>query len=106
MIAPARRVAYSVVRRVFEDESYADRAFRTLAADLDDRDRALAQRLALGLGGLGIAIARLSSGLCPAALAFGANIITRQCDRFFSTLSRLFKRYFNRYLKVTASTLF
>jgi 16S rRNA (cytosine967-C5)-methyltransferase len=48
VIAPARRVAYSVVRRVFEDESYADRSFRTLAADLDDRDRALAQRLAYG----------------------------------------------------------
>jgi 16S rRNA (cytosine967-C5)-methyltransferase len=48
VIAPARRAAYSVVRRVFEDESYADRAFRTLAADLDDRDRALAQRLSYG----------------------------------------------------------
>ncbi len=48
MIAPARRVAYTVVRRVFEDESYADRSFRTVAADLDDRDRALAQRLAYG----------------------------------------------------------
>ena len=48
VIAPARRAAYSVVRRVFEDESYADRSFRTLAADLDERDRALAQRLAYG----------------------------------------------------------
>ena len=48
MIAPARRAAYSVVRRVFEDDSYADRSFRTLAADLDDRDRALAQRLSYG----------------------------------------------------------
>jgi len=48
VIAPARRAAYSVVRRVFEDDSYADRSFRTLAADLDDRDRALAQRLSYG----------------------------------------------------------
>ena len=48
MIAPARRAAYTVVRRVFEDESYADRSFRTVAADLDDRDRALAQRLSYG----------------------------------------------------------
>jgi 16S rRNA (cytosine967-C5)-methyltransferase len=48
VIAPARRAAYTVVRRVFEDESYADRSFRTVAADLDDRDRALAQRLSYG----------------------------------------------------------
>ena len=48
MIAPARRVAYNVVRRVFEDGSYADRAFTTAARDLDARDRALAQRIAYG----------------------------------------------------------
>ena len=34
--------------RVFEDGAYADRALRTAAADLDERDRALAQRLAYG----------------------------------------------------------
>ncbi|HYZ78734.1 MAG TPA: transcription antitermination factor NusB [Gaiellaceae bacterium] len=48
MIAPARRAAYEVVRRVFEDEAYADRAFAAAAAGLDARDRALAQRLAYG----------------------------------------------------------
>ena len=48
MIAPARLAAYEVVRRVFEQDAYADRALRTAAADLDDRDRALAQRLAYG----------------------------------------------------------
>jgi 16S rRNA (cytosine967-C5)-methyltransferase len=48
VIAPARRAAYEVVRRVFEDEAYADRAFRTAVEGLDDRDRALAQRLAYG----------------------------------------------------------
>ena len=48
MIAPARRAAYEVVRRVFEQEAYADRALRTAADGLDDRDRALAQRLAYG----------------------------------------------------------
>jgi 16S rRNA (cytosine967-C5)-methyltransferase len=33
---------------VFEQDAYADRAFRTAAAGLDRRDRALAQRLAYG----------------------------------------------------------
>jgi 16S rRNA (cytosine967-C5)-methyltransferase len=36
------------LQRVFEDGAYADRAFRSAAADLDERDRALAQRLAFG----------------------------------------------------------
>ena len=48
MIAPARRAAYEVVRRVFEDDAYADRAFSAAAAGLDARDRALAQQLAYG----------------------------------------------------------
>lgn len=48
MIAPARRAAFDVVRRVFEDDAYADRAFGSAARELDDRDRALAQRIAYG----------------------------------------------------------
>ena len=48
MIAPARRAAFEVVRRVFEDDAYADRAFAAAAAALDQRDRALAQRIAYG----------------------------------------------------------
>ena len=48
MIAPARRAAYEVVRRVFDDDAYADRALRSAAQELDERDRALAQRLAYG----------------------------------------------------------
>ena len=48
MIGPARAAAYEVVRRVFEQDAYADRAFQTAARSLDDRDRALAQRLAYG----------------------------------------------------------
>jgi len=44
----ARRAAYQVVLRVFEDEAYADRVLRSAAAGLDPRDRALAQRLAFG----------------------------------------------------------
>ncbi len=37
-----------VLRRVFEQGAYADRAFASEAADLDPRDRALAMRLAYG----------------------------------------------------------
>jgi 16S rRNA (cytosine967-C5)-methyltransferase len=48
VIAPARRAAYEVVRRVFEEDAYADRALTAAVADLDERDRALAQRLAYG----------------------------------------------------------
>ena len=47
-IAPARRCAYAVVRRVFERGAYADRAFQSEAAKLDRRDRALAMRLSYG----------------------------------------------------------
>jgi 16S rRNA (cytosine967-C5)-methyltransferase len=46
--SPARRVAYRVLLRVFEEEAYADRAFTGAAAGLDARDRSLAQRLAYG----------------------------------------------------------
>lgn len=48
MIAPARRAAFEVVRRVFEDDAYADRALARAVGGLDDRDRALTQRLAYG----------------------------------------------------------
>ena len=47
-VAPARAAAYEVVRRVFEEDAYADRALRTASAGLDDRDRALARQLAFG----------------------------------------------------------
>ncbi len=47
-VAPARRAAFETVRRVFEDDGYADRAFRTAAAGLEPRDRALARRIAYG----------------------------------------------------------
>ena len=48
MITPARRAAYQVLLRVFEDDAYADRAFRGAAEGLDERERAFAQRLAYG----------------------------------------------------------
>jgi 16S rRNA (cytosine967-C5)-methyltransferase len=44
----ARDAAYQVVLRVFEEDAYADRVLRSAAAELDTRDRALAQRLAFG----------------------------------------------------------
>jgi 16S rRNA (cytosine967-C5)-methyltransferase len=47
-VAPARAAAYEVLRRVFEEDAYADRALRTAAEGLDERDRALARRLAFG----------------------------------------------------------
>src|SRR5438046_5712669 len=47
-VSPARRAAYEVVLRVFEEDAYADRAFVRAAADLDPRDRALAQQIAFG----------------------------------------------------------
>src|SRR5438067_5500459 len=47
-VAPARRAAYEVVRRVFEEDAYADRALASAVRGLDERDRALAQRLAYG----------------------------------------------------------
>src|SRR4029453_6152349 len=47
-VAPARRAAFAVLQRVFEDGAYADHALRTASADLDERDRALARRLSYG----------------------------------------------------------
>ena len=47
-VSPARRAAFDVLRRVFEDDAFADLAFPTAAKGLDERDRALAQRLAFG----------------------------------------------------------
>jgi 16S rRNA (cytosine967-C5)-methyltransferase len=47
-VSPARRVAYEVLLRTFEQDAYADRVFRSAARDLDERERAFAQRLAYG----------------------------------------------------------
>jgi 16S rRNA (cytosine967-C5)-methyltransferase len=47
-VSPARQAAYKTVKRVFEDDAYADRAFAAEARGLDARDRALAQRIAYG----------------------------------------------------------
>jgi 16S rRNA (cytosine967-C5)-methyltransferase len=47
-VSPARRAAFETICRVFEDDAYADRAFRGVAEGVDPRERALAQRLAYG----------------------------------------------------------
>ena len=47
-VSPARRAAFETVRRVFEDDAYADLAFRGAVEGIDPRERALAQRLAYG----------------------------------------------------------
>jgi 16S rRNA (cytosine967-C5)-methyltransferase len=70
-IAPARRSAYAVLRRVFEQGAYADLAFHSEARELDARDRALAMRLSYGaiqrMGTLDHLIERLA-GRAPARL--------------------------------------
>ncbi len=49
-VTPSRRAAFEVLRRTFEHDAWADRAFRSAAErhGLDGRDRAFAQRLAYG----------------------------------------------------------
>ena len=47
-MTPARRAAFAVLRRVFEQGAYADRAFHAEARDLDPRERAFAMQLAYG----------------------------------------------------------
>jgi 16S rRNA (cytosine967-C5)-methyltransferase len=47
-ISPARECAFTVLRRVFEQGAYADRAFTAQARGLERRDRALAMQLCYG----------------------------------------------------------
>jgi 16S rRNA (cytosine967-C5)-methyltransferase len=47
-VSPARACALRVIRRVFEQGAYADRAFAGEAAGLEPRDRALAMALSYG----------------------------------------------------------
>lgn len=73
----ARACAFEVVRRVFEQGAYADRALHAAAADLEPRERALATALVYGTvqrrATLDFVIARFSSRpverLEPAVLA-------------------------------------
>ncbi len=47
-VTPARRVAFTVIRRVFEKDAYADRALHGEAKGLEPRERSLAMQLAYG----------------------------------------------------------
>ena len=47
-VSPARRAAYEVVLRTFEQDAYADRVLAGAAAGLESRDRSLAQQIAYG----------------------------------------------------------
>jgi 16S rRNA (cytosine967-C5)-methyltransferase len=47
-VSPARACAFAVVRRVFEQDAYADRAFHAEARRLDGRERSFAMALAYG----------------------------------------------------------
>jgi len=49
-VTPARRLAYEIVRRTFEDGAWTDRAFAAAAvrAELDERELAQARRLTYG----------------------------------------------------------
>ncbi len=47
-VSPARRAAYAVLRRVFEQGAYADRALRGATEGMDGRERAFATQLAFG----------------------------------------------------------
>jgi 16S rRNA (cytosine967-C5)-methyltransferase len=64
-VSPARACAYTVVRRVFEQGAYADRALHAEAKDLDPRERAFAMALTYGtvqrVATLDHVLARLSS---------------------------------------------
>lgn len=73
-MSPARRAAYAVVRRVFEQGAYADRALHGEARGLSPQDRALAKQLAFGTvqrkGTLDWVVDRVASGrLEPAVRA-------------------------------------
>ncbi len=47
-VSPARACAFTVLRRVFEQDAYADRAFAAEASELEPRDRALAMAMSYG----------------------------------------------------------
>src|SRR5258708_5770512 len=47
-VSLARKAAYEVVRRVFEDDAYADRVLRSATEGFDEREHGFAQQLAYG----------------------------------------------------------
>ena len=73
MTSPARRAAYTVLRRVFEDGAWADRALRGEAErlSLDARDLALATRLAYGAVQRRATLDHVAEALSGAAVGTG-----------------------------------
>jgi 16S rRNA (cytosine967-C5)-methyltransferase len=70
-VSPARVCAFAVLRRVFEQGAYADRAFTAHAAALAPRERALAMTLAYGTVQCAATLDHVASRLCsrpPATL--------------------------------------
>ncbi len=65
-VSPARNCAFAVIRRVFEQGAFADRALQSEASGLGPRDRALATALAYGTvqrqGTLDYVASKLTSG--------------------------------------------
>jgi 16S rRNA (cytosine967-C5)-methyltransferase len=69
VISPARRCAFTVVRRVFDQGAYADRAMHAEAASLSPRDRALAMALAYGTVQRRRTLDQIAGRLCDRPLA-------------------------------------
>ncbi len=68
-VSPARVCAYTVVRRVFEQGAYADRALSAEAAGLDARDRALATQIAYGTVQRRLTLDHVAHGMVERPLA-------------------------------------
>jgi 16S rRNA (cytosine967-C5)-methyltransferase len=62
-VSPARACAFAVVRRVFEEDAYADRALAAEAQGLDARDRGLAMQIAYGTVQRRLTLDHLAQGL-------------------------------------------
>ncbi len=67
-VAPARAAAYTVLRRVFEQDAFADRALHTAAAELAPRDRALATAMVYGTVQRRRTLDHLLEGFCSRPL--------------------------------------
>jgi 16S rRNA (cytosine967-C5)-methyltransferase len=66
--SPARRCAFAVIRRVFEQGAYTDRALTSEAAGLEARERALATVLAYGTVQRRATLDHLAGRLCSRPL--------------------------------------
>ena len=67
-VSPARACAFTVVRRVFEEGAYADRALAAEAAGLDGRDHALAMQIAYGTVQRRLTLDHVAKGLVRRSL--------------------------------------